>query len=882
MSKIYNQEIKDALDEFNSSPQGLSEEYYQKNLSKFGLNELEKRKRKSLLGKLIKNLIEPIIIILFLAAVVSLFLGDVLDFTVILGVVVINTIISLIQESKSEKAVEELMKMLSPEAKVLRNGTISVISAKYIVPGDILVLEAGDITPADARIIESSELLVDESHLTGESISIAKNNTILLSENLQLYEMKNIVFTGSKIVNGNCKAMIFSTGKNTEVGKIAKNIEESKEEKTPLQKKIDKEVNILMKVAVVSAIIVFIQGYFSNVGLDIMLLTAISIMVAVFPEGLPASITISLSLAVNRLAKNSVIIKKLSSVETLGNVDYICTDKTGTITKHNMTLKEFYIGHEYLSMADLLALLAEGENKLINDLFRIAFLCSTAQVEEKDGNFINEVGDPTETSLIKAAYILGLRKNHFDTISTLDTLPFSSERMYSASIIKETNGQVILIAKGAPEKILERCSSYYLNKSIKGIDEKALHNIQKELSNKAEKGFRLIAFAQKTLDENQGNIEANVNDLTFLGCAVIYDPPKDEVKEVIQKAHNANVAVVMITGDSKTTGFSIAETVGIAGTIEEAVDGKEWESYTEEQKSKRVEEIRVYARVAPLDKLEIVEKLIANHHIVAMTGDGVNDAPALKKAQVGIAMGRAGTQVAQEAAKIILTDDNFSTIIMAIKEGRTIYNNLKKLITYLITNNMGKILAIVSMPLLGMPVPLTPLQILWSNVIQESFPSVGITLDEDDGTVLQQKPVRGSDPLITIAERVRMLLDGFIYGVCIMFGYIISFNLTGSKPIALTASFVVTLLSPQLYIFALRDGRLMQKITKPNLTLKLFFIFSLVLMIMMVYVKEMNLIFNTVPIYSLKVILTILGLSVISPLFRLISGLMVKKRNQSN
>ncbi|MDD5456309.1 MAG: cation-translocating P-type ATPase [Candidatus Margulisbacteria bacterium] len=872
LSNFSSRDISEIYEILNSSPQGLNQKSIQKKLTEFGLNEIPDLKKKNLFEKLLDQLLEPIVIILFIASILALFVGDLLDATVILGVVIINTLISLFQEGKSEKAVDALKKMLTPEAKVIRDNNLEILSVKFIVPGDILVFEAGDIIPCDSRIIEANNLLVDESHLTGESEPVAKMSAALKEGHVQLYEMMNIVFTGSKVVGGTGKAVAIKTARDTEVGKIAKNISDAKQEKTPLQKKIDKEINILVKIALASAGAVFFLGLFRNFGLEVSLLTSISIMVAVFPEGLPASITISLSMAVNRLAKNSVIIKKLSSVETLGNVDFICSDKTGTITKHNMTVKELFLEHNFYTSAELLSLLAEGETQLLNEIFLISHLCSTAEVEESEGNFVKEIGDPTEISLIKIAYLLGFKKSQFATYESLEVLPFSSEKMLSANIIISKDKQKELIVKGAPEKILDLCNFISIKNNQKLLDTHEKQHILKELMQKSEKGYRLIAFAKKPLGENRSEIEQHMNKLIFLGCAVIYDPPKDEVLGVIRTAKAANINVVMITGDSKKTGFSIAESVGIATTIDECLEGKELESLTAADRQKAIENTRVYARVAPLDKLLIISELKSLGHVVAMTGDGVNDAPALKRADVGIAMGRAGTQVAQEAAHIILTDDNFSTIVNAIKEGRIIYQNLKKLITYLITNNLGKILAIIVMPLLGYPLPLTPLQILWSNVIQESFPSVGISIDPGTEHIMKQKPVKAGDPLIYTSERIRMLIDGTIFGLAIMAGYLLTFHLTKNKDVAITASFIVTLLSPQFYIFVLRDGNLWQKIAAPNMLLKTFFVFSLGLILVMVYAPWFNLIFNTVSIMDIRVWGLILGLSVISPFFRLFTA----------
>ena len=881
---FYALSVEESLKKFNTSSDGLSDEKAEELLTVYGPNEIAKEKKKSILKKIAEALIEPMALILIVAAIFSFAIHygeEQFESIVILGVVIINTIISLIQEGKAEKSAEELKKILSPQFKVIRAGNIEFIASKFLVPGDIIVFESGDILPADARVIDAINILVDEAHLTGESEPIQKHAQVLRKKDLEIYEMTNIIFAGSKVLNGHGKALVVKTAGDTEIGKIAKTIQEAKDERTPLQKKMDREVKVLVTLAFIAMFLVLAMGVLKHSDIGLSVLLAISIMVAVFPEGLPASMTIALSLAMERLAKNSVIIKKLSSVETLGNVDYICTDKTGTITKHDMTVKEFFIGGKFYIMSDLFKMVSEGKSAILHDIFLTSVKCSTAKVVEQDGNVVKEMGDPTEIALIKASILNGFKTDQFDTFTIIDNVPFSSEFMFSAILTKDAKGNLEIYLKGAPERVLSFCDSFYADGKTCPLDEQHKKLIIKELSTRAEKGFRLIGFAKKKYSGNGQKIDVTkLNGFTFLATGVIYDPPKDEVKQVIQETREANINVVMITGDSKKTGFSIAEHVGIATDIDQAIEGKDLEQMTDEEFDRHVEHLRVYSRVAPLDKLKIVGKLREKGHIVAMTGDGVNDAPALKKADVGIAMGRAGTQVSQEAAEIILTDDNFSTIVKAIEEGRKVYQNLKKLIRYLLTNNIGKVIGILITPLLGYPAPLLPLQLLWSNVVMESLPAIGISTDSADKNIMKRKPSKLYEPIITRKQRAMMIIDGIVFGLSIAIAYILAYNYMinngaierDAQIVAGTVSFAITLISPQIYVFILREGSLIEKFKRQNLLLKSFFVFTLLMIIAIIYVPALNTIFTTGPITDIYLLGLIVVFSLLTTAVRALFG----------
>ncbi len=884
LKKISAENKEFTFEKLGTIIQGITDSEAENRIIKYGLNEIASAKKSTIFKKITAIIIEPMILILIAASIFSMFIGDVIDSLVILGVVFINSIVSLIQDRKAEKAVEELEKMLAPQFRVIRDGEIKLIANKFIVPGDILLFESGDIIPADARIIESTDLLLDEAHLTGESEPVKKFIDPVNTVNASLYEMKNISFAGSKVLNGIGRAIAVNTGLSTEMGKIAANIQAAENEKTPLQKKLNKEMKFLVYLALGSAVLVFAvmavenrQIFSSMVSINQAMLIAISIMIAMFPEGLPAAITIALSLAVERLARNSIIVKKLSSVETLGNVDYICTDKTGTITQHNMTVKELYLGGKFFTSADLFKFGAEGKESILEEICMTSIKCSSAQVEESDGKITSEMGDPTETSLIKFSIFNGIKPSLFTNHIISASVPFSSDAMYSAAEITDPHGKKKIYVKGAPEKILSLCSSAWSENSVNNLKElnaDLKKHIMHDLMIKAEKGFRLIGFAVSSGTTNT-DIK-NLHDLVFTGCAVIYDPPKDEVKHAIAEAKGANIKIVMITGDSKKTGYSIAEQVGIARDINEAIEGSELEHIPDEKFNLIAENYTVYSRVSPLDKLRIVSSLKNSGHIVAMTGDGVNDAPALKKADVGIAMGRAGSQVSQEAADIILTDDNFSTIVKAVEEGRIVYQNLKKLVRFLLTNNMGKVTAVVLMPIIAQitgksyDVPLIAAQLLWSNVIMEGVPGIAISMDSGHKDIMKNQPVKLTEPIVTLREKVHMFIDGFIFGAAIIAGYITGFEASGgSNDTARTVAFMITLLSPQLYIFSVRNGNFIEKIVNPNKMMKWFLVFTIIMLFAITYIPAFNMILKTVPIRANYWILILL-LSLITPLFRMI------------
>ncbi len=861
----YSPSEAELLHSLGSSHGGLSTAQADEVRRSSGFNELKAQRRVTLLSKILASLAEPMVLILFAATGFSFVIGDWLEGFAILGVVAINTVVGLLQDAKAEKALEALKKMLTPTVRVWRDGRPEVLATRFLVPGDVVVFEAGDVVPADVRLLEAVNLLVDEAHLTGESEPVRKQPGPLTAPGLKPYEIRNLLFTGSRILDGTGKAVVVTIGATTEMGQIATSLQTEDNEKTPLQVRLARETKFLVLLAFGSAALVLTLfavkdfSHWDTARLEGAVLLAITILVAVFPEGLPASITIALSLAVERLARQSTIVKKLSSVETLGNVDFICTDKTGTITTHAMTAKEFYLDQKFHTAADLYTRIAEGQGQAVADLFLIAAKCSTATLES---------GDPTEIALLKAALLTGYKPGEFDApYATLATLPFNSDRMYSVALVTIPGGRRVLV-QGAPEKVVALCPGL-------GAERTA---VLRDLGTRQDKGFRLIGFAQADIgpeyELSGGKLETgSLPALNWLGAVVIYDPPKDEVKQAVAEAKAAGIAVVMITGDAKKTGFAIAESVGIAQNLSQALEGKELEAMSPEEFASTVSDYRVYSRVSPLDKLKIVEALREGDHVVAMTGDGVNDAPALKKSHVGIAMGRAGTQVSQEAADLILTDDNFATIVAAVKEGRTVFGNLRRLVRYLITNNLGKVITTVLTPLFAPGASLNALMLLWSNVVMETAPGVGLSTDPAGPEVMRRPPPRRDDPILTVKDRWTMLFDGLVFGLAITAAYAFAWQgWRGSAQAGQTAAFVVTLLSPQLSAFVLREGRMWKKFTAPNLLLKGFSIAMIAMIPLLVFVPFCQRVFGTVALTDPLLWLVIIGLSVVSPVVRLLLG----------
>lgn len=748
----YQLSSQDVLHKLNTSRHlGLRDKDIIERRRKYGLNIIERKKKINPAMIFINQFKSFLIALLFAAAIISALIGHTLDSIIIFAIVIMNAVIGFLQEFRAEKAVEALRKLSAPKARVIRHGKEINIPASELVPGDIIVLEQGDKVPADARLIEAINLKVDESALTGESISVSKH-TEAISKKVVVAERKNIVFMNTIVTNGRALAVVINTGENTEVGKIAKLIEEAKTKETPLQKKLTNVARTLGIATIIITAIIFTAGILRGLNLFDMFLTSISLAVAAVPEGLPAIITITMAIGLERMAKQKAIIRKLPAVETLGSCNIICTDKTGTLTKNEMTVREIYTdgkiigvtGEGYLPKGDFHLngkKLNPLRDKHIHLLLHIGALCNGANLYEEKGKW-KITGDPTEAALIVLAAKAGLLKDelqkHYENISELS---FDAKRKRMSTIHKHEN-ETIAFVKGAPDLLLKHCThilKHGVVRKITSADKKEILKVSDEMADRA---LRILGMAYKKIPETtkKYTIENVENNLIFVGLTGMIDPPRPEAKIALEKCKKAGIKVSIVTGDHKITAKAIARELGILTKESKILDGEELENLTDSELEKIVDKVAIYARVSPEHKVRIVNALQKKNYVVAMTGDGVNDAPALKQADIGVAMGLMGTDVAKEASDMVLEDDNFSTIVSAIQEGRGVFENIKKSIAFLLSGNLAEIMIIFAAVLFGLPLPLLAVQILWINLVTDGLPALALSADPINPRVMERKP----------------------------------------------------------------------------------------------------------------------------------------------
>ena len=836
----FNKSIEEVKEELKVGTQGLSDEQVKEKREFYGLNELQAKKKKSLIVKFLEQFKDFMIIILIIAAVISGAVGyyqgeGITDSIIILIVVIVNAIIGVAQESKAEKSLEALQKLSSHVTKVIRNGKVAVIPSKELVPGDIVILDTGDYVPADLRIIESANLKAQEASLTGESVPVDKNTDVINDEKIGLGDRTNMLFSSSLITYGRGKGIVVETGMNTEVGKIAGMINEVEETETPLQQKLNKLGKTLGIVAIVICVIIFIIGLLYGKEPIEMFMTAVSLAVAAIPEGLAAVSTIVLAIGVQRMVKKHAIVKKLPAVETLGSTTVICSDKTGTLTQNKMTVKKVFYNNKLVDLDDIDI---DNLGDELEKLTYISMFCNDTKV--LDGKL---TGDPTETALIDMGFKLDFQPPILEKYERVKELPFDSDRKLMTTVHLFPN-KYMVYTKGGVDELLSRCNSYVINGNVNTDIDEYKKEIAKQNEEMAKNALRVLAMAYKELDHEPTEEEMKTieSDLTYVGMVGMIDPPREEVKDAVEKCKTAGIKTVMITGDHKITAIAIAKALGILENEDEAITGSELEEMSDEDLIKNVRKYSVYARVSPEHKVRIVKAWQTNGEIVAMTGDGVNDAPALKTADIGCAMGIVGTDVSKEAADVILTDDNFATIVSSVEEGRRIYDNILKAIQFLLSSNVGEIIilfvAILMTPLLSkwfnidvnLITPLLPIHILWINLVTDSLPALALAVDPAEKDIMNRKPLKPKQGVFTKGMTFRVIYQGIMIGVLTLVAFIIGLatpenelpvvNITEANGIVRTLSteevkveigqamaFTVLALSELVHVFNIRNNK---------------------------------------------------------------------------
>lgn len=806
----HSKTFQETAGNFSVNPEkGLTSGQIAENRSKFGTNELNKGKSKSGLQRFFEQFKDVMIIILLIAAAISFAIacieGNPKEFFepfLILLIVVINAVMGVMQESKAEKALEALKSMSAPHCRVIRDGKEYVIEAKDLVPGDIIHVEAGDFVPADARLIKSANLKSEESALTGESVPSEKDASAMVDENAPLGDRCNMIYSGCSITYGTATAIVTATGMNTEMGKIANLLEGAGDGETPLQKKLSQLGKYLGFLALGVCAIIFVIGFVYGLPKLEIFMTAVSLAVSAIPEGLPAIVTIVLSIGVQRLAKKNAIIRRLPAVETLGGASIICSDKTGTLTQNRMTLIKAYTDGG--SIEDI----SDHNSEKIRQLLNYATLCCDGSISFEEDKIIH-IGDPTETAIILSAYNNGYKKENLEARYTrLGEIPFDSDRKLMTSI-NNIDGKITVIVKGAFDMLAQRCINGDIDTAKK---------ITEELSASA---LRVLGVATKEIDKLPDELtsEELENGLTFMGLVGMIDPPRPEAKDAVATCISAGIRPVMITGDHVVTASAIAKEIGILQEGQQAITGTELDSMTDEELDNRVEQISVYARVSPENKIRIVKAWQKKGQVVSMTGDGVNDAPALKAADIGCAMGITGTDVAKGAADMTLSDDNFATIVDAVREGRGIYTNIKKVVGFLLGTNIGEVITVFLAMLLWHKTPLLSMQLLWINLITDSLPAIALGMEPVEKDIMTRKPRPKTEGLFAHGYGLRIILQGIMFGILSLIAFRIGETALGDQG-GQTMAFIVLAMSQVIQAFNMRSEHSIFRIgvfTNPNL-----------------------------------------------------------------
>ncbi|MCI1945058.1 calcium-translocating P-type ATPase, PMCA-type [Clostridium luticellarii] len=791
--------VDEIIKELNTDKvNGLTSEEAVTRRNKYGPNRLTGKKKKSILRLLFEQINDVLIYILLGAAVISALLNEISDAAIIIIVVILNAVIGLVQESKAEKALESLKKLSFPKALVKRDGKILEISSEDVVAGDVVILEAGKYVPCDLRLIETANLKIEESALTGESVPSQKYaENISQNENTALGDQKNMAFMSTMVTYGRGSGIAVAIGMDTEMGKIAKMLDENGKNLTPLQVKLAQLGKMLGFVVLVICILMFGVALIQHRDLFEMFLTAISLAVAAIPEGLPAMVTIVLAVGVQRMIKRNAIIRKLPAIETLGSVNIICSDKTGTLTQNKMTVTKFYADGilDDVSRLDI-------KNDVHSSLVRDMVLCSDATYSGD-----SKTGDPTEIALIELGVKFNMYKDDENKLhSRKNEIPFDSNRKLMTTLNK-FGDKFNVITKGAVDNLIKICTHIYMNGSVIPFSDDLKSKVMEASDVMSKEALRVLAAAFKVVDSAKIEIDSMEKDLTFVGLVGMIDPPRENVENSIEECRKSGIRTVMITGDHKNTAFAIAKKLGIAEDLSQVILGHEFDRLSDREAEDKIDNLRVFARVSPEHKVNIVKTLKKKGNIVSMTGDGVNDAPSLKAADIGVAMGITGTDVAKDASDMILTDDNFSTIVEAVKEGRNIYNNIRKSIVFLLSCNIGEIVALFIGIVLGWPSVLRPIHLLWVNLITDSLPALALGVDPDDPDIMKEKPRDAKKGLFSGRIGVFLIGNGILIGIITLSAFYIG-NLVYSNSLmhAQTMAFVVLSVSQLFYTLSMRHS----------------------------------------------------------------------------
>lgn len=837
---------------------GLNEKQVKDKQNRFGLNKLEEKKKESIVIKFIKQFNDFMIIILIIASIISAVVArlegsnDYFDSIIIIAIVVFNAIMGLVQEAKAEKSLEALKKMTAPTCRVKRNGKISTIKSEQIVPGDIVLLEAGNYVPADCRLISSSNLKIEESSLTGETVPVLKEANSILKEKTALGDMVNMAFSTTIVVNGHGEAIVTDIGMNTKVGKIAKMIITNEAPETPIQKKLE-EVGKSLGIACLGiCLLIFVIGLLKKIEPIEMFMTSVGLAVAAIPEGLPAIVTIMLSIGVTKMAKKNSIIRKLPAVETLGSSSVICSDKTGTLTQNKMQVTKIAnINGE------------TNDKEYIKWLMGMATMCTDVEISKENGK-MELTGEPTEKAIVSKALDEGQNKNElYNVMKRVKDIPFDSSRKMMTTIHKMPNGYRV-ITKGAPDVLLKRCNKVYDNGNVTTLDYSKTKLIENQNNKMADEALRVLAIAYLDIPNLPSKIDTETveKNLIFIGLIGMIDPPREGVKEAVATCKKAGIKTVMITGDHIITAKAIAKDLGILRGSDLAVTGEELDKIPQSILQKNIMNYSVFARVTPEHKVRIVKAYQSTGAVVAMTGDGVNDAPALKNADIGIAMGKNGTDVAKNAADMVLTDDNFVTIVEAVKQGRNIFDNIKKAVHFLIATNIGEIVTIFLGLVLGLKSPLLAIQLLWINLVTDSLPAIALGLEKPETDIMNKKPRDSKKGIFADGLWQRIITEGTMLGILTLVAFSVG-NYLYDIEVGRTMAFVSLGLLELVHSFNIKSEESIFKVGLfENKYLLGAFILGALLQIVVVVIPSVAEVFKLVPLTQVQWMYTF-GISIL-------------------